>query len=196
MAEAARMKILLVEDSAIDRRKVETCLKEWGLDYVVVTSGTEAAKLLEQPDPPNMALLDWVLPGMDGIQLCRKIRQLSVHGSYIYTVMLTSKNRKQDLLTAMGAGADDYLAKPVNPSELRARILVAKRILDLQQSLKFAATHDVLTSLANRSEFWQHWRENFRAAAARAGRLSSFCLISITSNKSTIPWVTVPAMLY
>ena len=76
------------------------------------------------------------MPGFDGIELCRRIRSLGSNGTYIYTVMLTAKDRKQNLLTAMEAGADDYLAKPVDPSELRARILVGKRILDLQQCLE------------------------------------------------------------
>ena len=146
------MKILLVEDSVLERHKVGSYLKEWGLDYVAVGSGTEAVKLLEAAEPPNMALLDWMLPGLDGIDVCRRIRKLGVNGTYIYTVMLTAKNRKQDLLTAMEAGADDYLAKPVDPSELRARIMAGKRILELQQSLRFAATHDFLTGLLNRSE--------------------------------------------
>jgi two-component system, cell cycle response regulator len=160
------MKILLVEDSAVDRQKVEACLKEWGLEYVVAKSGPEAARILEGPNPPDMALLDWMLPGMDGIELCREIRRLSLSGTYIYTVMLTSKNRKQDLLTAMEAGADDYLSKPVNASELRARLLVGKRILELQQSLKFAAAHDVLTGLENRSEILEALQREF----SRSGR--------------------------
>lgn len=93
-----------------------------------------------------------MLPGIDGIELCRRIRTLGADGTYFYTVMLTAKDKKQDLLTAMPAGADDYLAKPVDPSELRARLLVGKRILELQQSLRFAATHDFLTKLLNRAE--------------------------------------------
>src|SRR6185312_14650254 len=97
-------------------------------------------------------LLDWMLPGIDGLELCRKIRTLGVNGTYIYTVMLTARNKKADLLTAMAAGADDYLTKPVDPSELRAKILVGKRIIELQQSLKFAATHDFLTRLLNRAK--------------------------------------------
>lgn len=146
------MKILLVEDSQIERHKIGGYLAEWGLEYTAVGSGTEAVQLLEVPEPPTLVLLDWVLPGLDGISVCRRIRELGINGTYIYTVMLTAKNRKQNLLTAMEAGADDYLAKPVDPSELRARILVGKRILELQQSLRFAATHDFLTGLLNRSE--------------------------------------------
>jgi two-component system, cell cycle response regulator len=159
------MKILLVEDSYIERHKVGGCLKDWGLDYVAVGSGTEAVKLLEGPEPPTLVLLDWMLPGLDGIDVCRRIRKLG-GGTYIYTVMLTAKNRKQDLLAAMDAGADDYLAKPVDPSELRARIMAGKRILELQQSLRFAATHDFLTSLLNRSEILAALEREF----SRSGR--------------------------
>ena len=146
------MKILLVEDSVIDRHEIGRYLTEWGLDYVAVESGAEAVELLEAPDAPNLVLLDWLLPGLDGIDVCRHIRKLGKNGAYTYTVMLTAKNRKQDLLLAMEAGADDYLAKPVDPSELRARILAGKRILELQQCLRFAATHDFLTNLLNRAE--------------------------------------------
>lgn len=146
------MKILLVDDSKLDRRRVSECLEEAGFDYVAVDNGTDAWEILQQPDAPTFALLDWVMPGIDGIELCRRIRALGANGTYIYTVMLTAKDRKQNLLTAMDAGADDYLAKPVEPSELKARILVGKRILDLQQCLRFSATHDFLTNLLNRAE--------------------------------------------
>jgi len=145
------MKILLVEDSYIERTKLGCFLRDWGFDHVAVGSGTEAVKLLEGPNPPDLALLDWVLPGLDGMDVLRRIRKLS-QGSYIYTVMLTAKSQKQDRLTAMEAGADDYLSKPVDPAELRSRIVVGQRILELQQSLRFAATHDFLTTLLNRSE--------------------------------------------
>ena len=146
------MSILLVEDSLIDARMIGTYLSDWGLDYISVESGSEAWDLLQAPDGPRLVLLDWVLPGIDGIELCRKTRALGTNGTYIYAVMLTAKDRKQDLLTAMAAGADDYLCKPVDPSELRARVLAGKRIIDLQQSLRFAATHDFLTKILNRAE--------------------------------------------
>lgn len=146
------MRLLLVEDSVIDRHQVGGYLTDWGLDYRAVADGLEALNVLESPDPPNMVLLDWLLPGMDGIDICRRIRQLGSDHSYIYTVMLTAKSRKQDLIAAMEAGADDYLSKPVDASELRARIMAGKRILELQQHLRFAATHDFLTNLLNRSE--------------------------------------------
>jgi two-component system, cell cycle response regulator len=146
------VQLLLVEDSKLDRRLVCRYLEEAGLEFVVTDNGSEAWELLQGPEAPSLVLLDWVLPGIDGIELCRKIRTLGSNGTYIYTVMLTAKDRKRNLLTAMEAGADDYLAKPVDPSELKARILVGKRILDLQHSLRFAATHDFLTNLLNRAE--------------------------------------------
>jgi diguanylate cyclase (GGDEF)-like protein len=177
------MKILLVEDSAVDRHNIGSYLKEWHLDFTAVESGTKALKILESPNPPTMALLDWLLPGMDGIELCRRIRARGGNGRYIYTVMLTAKNRKQDLLTAMAAGADDYLAKPVDASELRARIMVGKRILDLQQSLSFAATHDFLTDLLNRSEIVAALqREIFRSE--REGRSATVIMADVDHFKT------------
>ena len=159
------MKILLVEDSYIERRKLGSFLTDWGFEHQAVGSGTEAVKLLEGPEPPDLALLDWLLPGLDGIDVLRRIRKLS-QGNYIYTVMLTAKTQKQDRITAMDAGADDYLSKPVDPTELRSRIMVGKRILELQQSLRFAATHDFLTNLLNRSEILAAVEREF----ARGGR--------------------------
>jgi two-component system cell cycle response regulator len=159
------MKILLVEDSYIERRKLGAFLTEWGFEYVAVGSGTEAIKLLESPNPPELALLDWLLPGLDGIDVLRRIRKIS-QGNYIYTVMLTAKTQKQDRIAAMEAGADDYLSKPVDATELRSRINVGKRILELQQSLRFAATHDFLTNLLNRSEILSALEREF----ARCGR--------------------------
>ena len=146
------MRILLVEDSKVERRQVTEYLKAWHLEFSWVGDGAEAWTLLQDPQPPDLVLLDWMLPGMDGLELCRKLRTLGGNGSYIYTVMLTAKQKKADLLTAMAAGADDYLTKPVEPSELRAKIMVGKRIIELQQSLRFAATHDFLTKLLNRAE--------------------------------------------
>jgi CheY-like chemotaxis protein len=103
------MRILVVEDSSIERHQISSYLKDLGLDLTVTENGTEAWEVLRGPDAPSLALLDWVLPGIDGIELCRRIRTLGSNGTYIYTVMLTAKNRKKNLLTAMEAGADDYL---------------------------------------------------------------------------------------
>lgn len=146
------MRIMVVEDSIVEQKNLSHYLHEWGLNFIAIRDGAQAWRVLQEPDAPNLVLLDWMLPEIDGIELCRRIRTLGANGRYIYTVMLTAKNRKAHLLTAMAAGADDYLAKPVHPAELRARIMVGKRILELQESLRFAATHDFLTKLLNREE--------------------------------------------
>jgi diguanylate cyclase (GGDEF)-like protein len=144
--------ILLVEDSRIDTHQISSYLDEWGFEFRAVADGSKAWDLLQEADAPQLILLDWMLPGIDGLELCGRIRTLSSGGTYFYTVMLTAKDKKQDLLTAMAAGADDYLSKPVDPSELKARVLVGNRILELHRSLRFAATHDFLTRLLNRAE--------------------------------------------
>ncbi len=146
------MRVMLVEDSIIEQRKVGDHLTRWNIEFQPIANGLNAWDMLQKPDAPSMVLLDWALPGLDGIELCRRIRGLGANGGYTYIVMLTGNDKKQDLLTAMAAGADDYLVKPVDPEELRARLMAGKRILELQQSLRFAATHDFLTRLLNRSE--------------------------------------------
>jgi two-component system, cell cycle response regulator len=164
------VRILLVEDSVIDRHQISGYLSTWDFDFKAVANGTDAWKLLQEPDAPRLILLDWMLPGLDGIDLCRRIRKLGSDGTYFYTVMLTAKDKRQDLLAAMAAGADDYLAKPVDPSELRARVLVGKRILELQQSLQFAATHDFLTRLLNRAEILNAVKRELAQRADRPTR--------------------------
>lgn len=176
------MSILLVEDSVIDRHQIARNLDEWGLDFRAVGNGVEAWELLQKPDAPGLVLLDWMLPGIDGIDLCRRIRTLGADGRYFYIVMLTAKDRRQDLLTAMAAGADDYLAKPVDPSELKARVLVGKRILELQQSLRFAATHDFLTGLLNRAEILAGLKREL-ARSKRTGQPVAIILADIDHFK-------------
>lgn len=151
--------ILVAEDSAVYRRLIETHLNDWGFDFQCVRDGKEAWKVLSKKDAPRLALLDWVLPEIDGVELCRRLRNRPEDAPYTYTILLTAKNRKDEMLEAMNAGADDFLAKPIDPLELRARLLVGKRIVDLQQklvsantALQFVASHDFLTGAWNRSE--------------------------------------------
>ena len=153
------MKILLAEDSAVYRHLISGHLKEWDFDLVTAKDGAAAWKLLQEPDAPTLVLLDWVLPEIEGIELCPRIRKATVQGGYTYIVLLTGKDGKNDLLEGMQAGADDYLVKPFEPLELKARLFAGKRILDLhrelveaRESLRTAATYDFLTRLLNRGE--------------------------------------------
>jgi len=152
------MTILLAEDSALYRHLITGHLAEWGFDCICANDGRQAWDMLAKPDAPRLALLDWVLPGVDGVELCRRLRLRSETEPYTYTILLTAKNQQKEMLEAMDAGADDFLAKPFDPPELKARLLAGKRIVELQQklvsangALQYAATHDFLTKLWNRA---------------------------------------------
>jgi two-component system, cell cycle response regulator len=153
------MQALVVDDSAVYRKLIGDHLRSWGFGVTLAESGSEAWQILQQPDAPKLVLLDWVLPDLDGIELCQRIRQAGSSGPYVYVILLTSNEGHQNMLDAMQAGADDYLVKPFDELELKARLLVGKRILDLQEqlvsareSMRHAATHDSLTGLMNRGE--------------------------------------------
>jgi two-component system, cell cycle response regulator len=153
------MQALVVDDSAVYRKLIGDHLRSWGFGVTLAKAGFEAWEILEQPDAPKLVLLDWVLPDLDGIELCQRIRQAGSCGRYVYIILLTSKEGRQNMLDAMQAGADDYLAKPFDELQLKARLMVGKRILDLQEelvsareSMRHAATHDSLTGLLNRGE--------------------------------------------
>jgi diguanylate cyclase (GGDEF)-like protein len=153
------MQILVVDDSAVYRKLIGDHLQSWGFGVTLAKSGSEAWRVLEQPDAPKLVLLDWVLPDLEGIEVCRQIREAGLSGPYVYVILLTGKDGRQHMLDALQAGADDYLVKPFDELELRARLLVGKRILELQEelvsareSMRHAATHDNLTGLMNRGE--------------------------------------------
>ena len=154
------MHVLVAEDSPVYRMLLSTHLQEWGFRQTIVNDGLEAWRVLQGATSPRLLLLDWVLPGMDGVELCRRVRSQAGEGRpYSYIVLLTGKDGKQDMLEAMQAGADDYLVTPFDEWELRARLMVGKRILELNQELvearelmRHAATHDSLTGVMNRGE--------------------------------------------
>lgn len=153
------MKVLVVDDSLIYRKLIRDCLQDWGLVSIESETGAEAWQVLQQSDSPKLVILDWVLPDIDGIELCQRIRNAAAARPYVYVILLTGKDGRKNMLTAMEAGVDDYLVKPFDGSELKARILVGKRILELQQELisareamRHAATHDSLTGLVNRGQ--------------------------------------------
>lgn len=148
--------VLIAEDDPIFRRILETWFKRWDYRVTAVANGMDAWELLQKQDAPELAILDWMMPGMDGIELCRRIRGIH-NGPYRYVILLTAKDDKQDVVAGLEAGADDYLTKPFDVDELRARVRAGKRILDLQAALihakdelQFAAAHDLLTGLWNR----------------------------------------------
>jgi DNA-binding response OmpR family regulator len=127
------MKLLIAEDDVFFRKLLQQTL---GADYDVILAedGTQAWATLQQEDAPQLAILDWVMPGMSGPQVCRKVRQCSSLDS-MYLIILTAKNSAADVVSGLRAGADDYVTKPFSPEELRARVKIGKRILNLKDSL-------------------------------------------------------------
>jgi two-component system, cell cycle response regulator len=150
--ERLRPRVLVAEDSAVYRALINSALG--GVyDLSFVDDGDKAWQILQQPDAPKLVVLDWILPGLDGVDLCTRVRhQLSDH--YSYLVLLTARDSEQDLLTAMEAGADDFVKKPFSAAELRARLKAGSRIIDLHDQLVAAATYDSLTRIRNRASIF------------------------------------------
>ncbi len=148
------MRILIAEDNRIQLRLLRGLLTV-GHEVVVATTESRHGGACGD-NPPSLAILDWMMPAMDGLRICRELRKPSER-AYTYILLLTAKDRKADLVEAMDAGADDYLTKPFDAQELKSRLLAGKRLLDLQEQLiagnrklLFQATHDNLTGLLNR----------------------------------------------
>ena len=128
------MRILIAEDDAVSRRVLETTLVKWGYEVVVTTDGLQALEALTQSDAPSLAVLDWMMPGLDGSEVCRRVRQTG-GDRLAYLILLTAKGRKEDIVEGLTAGADDYVVKPFDRAELKARLNVGERILRLQAEL-------------------------------------------------------------
>jgi two-component system cell cycle response regulator len=150
------MKVLVADDEAVSRKLLETTLHRWGYEVVTAHDGLEALRMLREPEAPKLAILDWLMPGLDGVQICREIRGQRSE-PYTYILLLTGKNSKCDVIEGLDAGADDYVIKPFDSQELQVRLRTGKRILYLQEQLIAAretlrdqATHDSLTGLWNR----------------------------------------------
>jgi PleD family two-component response regulator len=142
-------RILIADDDPVSRRILKSFLTKWNYDVTEVPDGTSALQVLAREDTPRLAVLDWMMPGMEGAQICRLIRE-RVDRPYIYVLLLTARSEKQDLLEGLAFGADDYLTKPFDAQELQARLHVGRRILALQDQLVSQATHDSLTAFLNR----------------------------------------------
>jgi len=151
------LKILVAEDDPVARRLVDRVVTEDGYEPLHVEDGRAAWEALQDEKGPKLAIMDWVMPEMDGLEVCRKLREVKGR-PYVYVLLLTSKGESKDIVAGMDAGADDYLTKPFEPQELLVRLRAGRRILDLQeqliaarQAVEYEATHDPLTGLWNRN---------------------------------------------
>jgi diguanylate cyclase (GGDEF)-like protein len=151
------MRILVAEDDLVSLHLLHTRLVDWGYTVTGVSDGQKALGVLQGPESPRLAILDWIMPGLDGIEVCREVRKRG-QKPYIYILILTSKGRKQDIVEGLEAGADDYLIKPYDPHELRARLRAARRILDLQEQL--GSAHRLIESQMTLDPLTGVWSHN------------------------------------
>jgi diguanylate cyclase (GGDEF)-like protein len=149
--------VLVADDDPIFRRLLQKRLQDWGYEVIAVDNGEKAWEALQQTETsPSLVILDWLMPGVDGIEICRRIRGRQ-QPPYQYILLISGKDDKQDVVEGLDAGADDYLTKPFDTSELRARLRAGSRVLRLQQDLlraheelRYQATHDALTGIWSR----------------------------------------------
>ena len=128
------MKTLIAEDDSVSRRLLQAALQKWGYEVTVTTQGREAWDALQQPGAPSLLILDWLMPELDGVEICRRIRASEALKSS-YVILLTSRGSKEDIVEGLEAGADDYVTKPFDHGELRARVQVGARVIGLQNAL-------------------------------------------------------------
>src|SRR4051812_47402633 len=125
------MQVLIAEDDPVSRRVLEATLQNWKYDVVSVADGNEALAMLRSPNPPRLALLDWMMPGKDGPQVCRELRSTPT-GRFTYIILVTARSGTSDIAKGLEAGADDYVVKPFEAVELKARMLAGSRIVELE----------------------------------------------------------------
>ncbi len=184
------MKILIADDDPAELFKLEDFLVEWGYEVVSVSNGNDVWGALSTKNPPRLLLLDWMMPGMDGLEVCRKIRE-QAREPYAYILMLTSKTSKEDLVKGMDAGADDYITKPYNWAELKVRLRAGHRIVKLNEELlktrnnfKLQASLDPLTGTLNRRAINNELKRAM-ARSCRDGKSFALVMLDVDHFKET-----------
>ena len=171
------MKILIADDSIVSRHLLEVTLTRWGYEVVSASDGGQAWEILQRDDPPTVAILDWMMPGMTGLDVCRSVRKRA-REPYTYILLLTSKGRREDLIEGMESGADDYISKPFDHNELNVRLRAGTRLVELQgelvatrEALREQATKDSLTCVWNRSSILDILDRELARSAREGGPL-------------------------
>jgi two-component system cell cycle response regulator len=166
------VKVLIADDDPVSRRLLQVTLANSGYEILTAIDGGEALSALEEKDSPRLVILDWIMPQFDGVDVCRAIRTRALE-PYTYIILLTVKGEQKEIIEGLEAGADDYITKPFDLLELKARLRAGRRILDLQDQLvasreqmRFEASHDIQTGLLNHSAIL----ENLRKEVLRARR--------------------------
>jgi len=165
------MKVLIVEDEPVSKHLLEVFLRKWGYEVVVCRDGGEAWKLLQMDKTVSLIISDWMMPVMTGLELCRKIRETE-RSNYIYFIILTSKKEKEDVIAGLEAGADDFLIKPFDREELKYRVRIGERIINLEQRIIKLASTDPLTGILNRRAFMERVNAEIHRASREKRPLS------------------------
>lgn len=129
------MRILIAEDDAASRLLLQRNLKAWGYEVSVCVDGTEALAALTTRGTPSLAILDWMMPGIDGTDVCRRLVEESTPSNAKYLILLTSRTDRAEVVEGLRSGAADYVTKPFGRHELRARVAIGKRVIELQTAL-------------------------------------------------------------
>jgi two-component system cell cycle response regulator len=165
------VRVLVAEDDATSRKLLTRVLAQWGYEVTATSDGAEAWAVLQSDDPPPLAILDWIMPEVDGVELCRRVR-MCYTASPLYIILLTGRDAKDDMVTGLDAGANDYLGKPFHREELRARVNVGRRfaelnqnLLETQRRLEILARTDPLTGTLNRRAMLERLGEEMARAA-------------------------------
>ena len=176
------MQVLVADDDRVTRRLVTRLVGSWGYETVEVAAGDAAWERLSAETPPSIAILDWMMPGMDGIEVCRRLAERQ-DGPGVYRILVTSKTGKRDLVRGLDSGAHDFLTKPVDPDELRSRVAVGRRLVEAEAKLREYADEakQLAESLAARLEFEKRLvreREMLEAQVRRAQKHESLGLMA------------------
>ena len=172
------MRILIAEDDVTSRTILTSILSKWGYEPLVVEDGNSAWDVMRQADAPNLAVLDWEMPGMDGLEVCRRIRE-SNPPNPPYLIILTSRDEKSDIVKGLNAGGNDYISKPYDKDELRARVRVGQRMVELQmelfeakKALAHEAMHDHLTGILNRRAILDNFDRELKRSIRKNSKMS------------------------
>ena len=177
-----RMRVLVAEDNAVIQSVLKFMLVSWSYEPVIANDGSEAWKILQSDSAPRIAILDWNMPGIDGLEICRRLRA-SATEPYTYVLLLTGRTEAADLVVGIEAGADDYLTKPFNAPELRARVHAGSRIIKLQEQLLAArealseqAARDALTGVFNHARILEKLDRELARANEENRPLAVLCV--------------------
>ena len=171
------MKVLIIEDDPVSRRLLEILLGKWGYDVVATSDGRKAWEMFERPEAPSLVISDWMMPDMDGLELCSKIREMK-GSNYVYFIILTSNVKREDVIRGLESGADDYVTKPFDQEELRYRLRTGERIIKLEHRNRQLATTDSLTGVLNRRAFMERLEIDLNRSVRENAPLS-FTLVDI-----------------